>query len=154
MTMRTTRALLVVLAFLGTYFGLLATATAAHAATQSRRVSAFYWAKHQLGCPYEYGHTGPCNNGFDCSGLVMRAWRHVGVGLPRTTGEMLRSWHLVHIHHRNVHRGDLAFYGSGHVELVQWSHTTLGAPEPGEVVRITRWHWNSWHPTKFFRIVG
>lgn len=46
--------------------------------------------------------------------------------------------------------GDLAFYGSGHVELVT-SRGTFGALEPG--TRIG-WHHPSawWHPTMYFRV--
>jgi cell wall-associated NlpC family hydrolase len=39
------------------------------------------FAQAQVGHPYCWGGTGPrC---FDCSGLVMTAWRQVGVSLPR-----------------------------------------------------------------------
>src|SRR5215468_5967502 len=61
-----------------------------------RRLRAYRWAARQAGHPYVYGGTGP---GFDCSGLVMMAYRHAGVHLPRTTGGMLASsllrlvWH-------------------------------------------------------------
>ncbi len=40
------------------------------------------YAQAQVGRPYCWGGTGPrC---FDCSGLVMMAWRQVGVSLPRS----------------------------------------------------------------------
>ena len=44
--------------------------------TQAEKAVAFVFA--QLGCPYVYGSTGPCADGFDCSGLV-----HGGLGLGR-----------------------------------------------------------------------
>lgn len=116
------------------------------------RVRAYEWAAQQMGCPYTWGGTGPCGNGYDCSGLVMQAWKHAGVTLPRTTYEMLSSRHLQLIHWRKPKRGDLAFFGSGHVELVQWRYTTLGAPEPGESVRIEDWQGSDWRPTAFYRV--
>jgi cell wall-associated NlpC family hydrolase len=126
----------------------LLTPQQAHASTTPRREIALAWAEHQAGKPYEWGGTGPY--GFDCSGLVMEAWRHAGVALPRTTYEMLASWHLVWIPASQRQRGDLAFYGSGHVELVT-AHGTFGAEEPGTLVG---WHYPSvwWHPTAYYRI--
>src|SRR5208337_3496342 len=44
--------------------------------TQADAAVAFVFA--QLGCPYVYGSTGPCKDGFDCSGLVMSAWASAG----------------------------------------------------------------------------
>ena len=44
--------------------------------TQADAAVAFVFK--QLGCPYNYGATGPCSVGFDCSGLVMSAWASAG----------------------------------------------------------------------------
>lgn len=99
---------------------------------------------------YAWGGTGWW--GYDCSGLVYAAYRHEGIYLPRTTYEMLASWHLVRIPAWEARRGDLAFYGYGHVEFVTaWRHTTLGAQRPGTLVG---WHHSSswWHPTMYFRV--
>src|SRR5262245_25762194 len=74
------------------------------------RLRAYRWATTQAGHPYVWGGTGP---GYDCSGLVMMAYRHAGINLPRTTYGMLASRLLVRIWHPR--QGDLAFYGSGHV---------------------------------------
>src|SRR6266581_5619778 len=51
--------------------------------TQAGKAIAFAYA--QLGCPYVYGGTGPCQMGFDCSGLVQAAWAAAGVQIPRDT---------------------------------------------------------------------
>jgi cell wall-associated NlpC family hydrolase len=122
--------------------------TPASASSTPRRITALRWAERQAGKPYEYGGTGPW--GFDCSGLVMESYRHAGIGLPRTTYGMLASSRLVRVSASQRRRGDLAFYGSGHVELVT-SAGTFGAAAPGTLVG---WHHPSvwWHPTMYFRV--
>jgi cell wall-associated NlpC family hydrolase len=44
---------------------------------------AISFAENQLGKPYLFGGTGP--DAFDCSGLVMMAYRAAGVNIPRTS---------------------------------------------------------------------
>jgi len=121
----------------------------ASAAAAPARMVALTWATHQAGKPYCYGGTGP--SCFDCSGLVMEAYAHAGIALPRTTYAMLASPHLVRIAASARKRGDLAFYGSGHVELVTANGHTFGAAAPGTLLW---WHIPSaaWHPTMYFRV--
>jgi cell wall-associated NlpC family hydrolase len=105
-------------------------------------------AETRTGAWYVYGGAGP--SVFDCSGLVYWASHKLGVNMPRTTYGMLASSHLYRVY--SPRRGDLAFYGSGHVEFVTtWYHTTFGAQNSGTRVG---WHrWNAyWHPTMYFRI--
>lgn len=111
-----------------------------------RRLRAYWWAQKQAGHPYVWGGTGP---GFDCSGLVMMAWRHAGVDLPRTTTEMLASPLLVRVWHPRM--GDLAFYGTGHVELFRKWGWTFGAHDAGSVVGLIHYGWG-WVPTAFYRV--
>ena len=54
-------------------------------ATQADKAVAFAYA--QLGCPYVYGGTGPCPQGYDCSGLAQAAWAAAGVAIPRDSYE-------------------------------------------------------------------
>lgn len=130
-------------------------AQAASASTASRRGDAYVWATHQRGCWYEYGAAGPCGNGYDCSGLVMAAYNRVGIHLPHNTVQMLNSGKLTRVSSSSLHRGDLAFYGSGHVELVRWAHETLGALEQGTRVAFHRWYPSSgWEPTSFYHVNG
>jgi cell wall-associated NlpC family hydrolase len=115
---------------------------------RSRRLRAYIWAAHQRGKPYCWGGTSGC---FDCSGLVMSAYRHVGLHFGRDTANMLASTRLVRVSHRRAKKGNLAFYGTGHVELVAGRKYTLGALHSGTRIgwhRINRW----WHPTMYFRI--
>jgi cell wall-associated NlpC family hydrolase len=105
-------------------------------------------AETRTGDWYSYGSAGPY--AFDCSGLVYWASHRLGVNMPRTTYGMLASSHLYRVY--SPRRGDLAFYGSGHVEFVTaWYHTTFGAQNTG--TRVGWHHWNAyWHPTMYFRI--
>lgn len=135
------------------------TAPAAHAAPVAhsapaaltplqREGIALNWAETQTGKPYIYGGTGPY--GYDCSGLVYVAFQHAGIYLPRTTYGMLASPHLHRVY--PPRRGDLAFYGSGHVEFVTiWYHTTFGAHDSGSTIGWINWSgW--WHPTAYYRV--
>jgi cell wall-associated NlpC family hydrolase len=63
--------------------------------------------------PYCYGGTGP--DCFDCSGLVVAAYRWAGVNLPVRTSTQLRSW-TTGTSLRYARTGDLLLY-SGHVEI-------------------------------------
>jgi|SRR5450755_1418689 cell wall-associated NlpC family hydrolase len=129
-----------------------ATVRAAHraAATSSHlELNAWRYALRQRGKPYIWGGTGPY--GFDCSGLVYAAYRSRGVWLPRTTYGMLGSWHLVRIRKSQARRGDLAFFGSGHVELYDRGSYTFGAADPGSLIGFHRMN-SYWHPTMYFRV--
>lgn len=117
--------------------------------TQPRHLSAFYWARTQAGHPYVWGGTGP---GYDCSGLVVTAYAREGIRLPHSTYAMLSSGML--IRESSPRPGDLAFFGSGHVELVAViPRTTFGALDYG---RPVWWHPIStwWHPSMYFRVRG
>jgi cell wall-associated NlpC family hydrolase len=63
--------------------------------------------------PYCYGGTGP--DCFDCSGLVIAAYRWAGVKLPVRTSTQMRSW-TTGTSLKYARTGDLLLY-SGHVEI-------------------------------------
>ena len=115
--------------------------------------AALNWAeRHATGCWYYYGGTG-CSPGYDCSGLVMQAFGHgAGIWLPHSTYAMLRSPRLHWIPLSQARRGDLMFYGSGHVEInTIWYHGTFGAHDWGQRVGWITWGpW--WHPTAAYRV--
>ena len=114
--------------------------------TRPARLRAYRWAARRAGHTYTWGGTGPA---FDCSGLVMMAYRHAGVRLPRTTTGMLASPLLVRVVHPRM--GDLAFYGSGHVELFRRWGYTFGAHDSDLPVSLIHYS-QYWHPTAFYRV--
>ncbi len=124
-------------------------AAAAAARAARVRIRAWRWALRQRGKPYIWGGIGPF--GFDCSGLVYAAYRAAGVTLPRTTYEMLDSWRLVRIPKWKAQRGDLAFFGSGHVELYAGGNWTFGAATTGTLVGFHEMN-SFWHPTMYFEV--
>jgi cell wall-associated NlpC family hydrolase len=103
--------------------------------------TAIKYAQSQLGKPYLFGGTGP--DAFDCSGLVMMAYRAAGVdGIPRTAHE---QWHWgPQVAASAVSPGDLVFFVGadgtptqpGHVGLVIGKNTMIEAYATGVPVRI------------------
>lgn len=113
------------------------------------RLAAWHWALRQRGKPYIWGGVGP--RGFDCSGLVWAAYRSVGIDLPRTTYEMLDSHDLIRISKGQARRGDLAFFGRGHVELYRRGNWTFGAEHTGTRIGFHQMD-RYWHPTMYFEV--
>ncbi|MEE4422436.1 C40 family peptidase [Streptomyces bugieae] len=109
------------------------TPTARPARPTRSAAGAVAYARAQLGKPYVWGGAGP--RGFDCSGLVMRAWQAAGVTLPRTT------WGQIHAGTATTRSrlvpGDLVLsYGGGHVGLYIGDGQVIHAPRPGTVVTV------------------
>jgi peptidoglycan DL-endopeptidase CwlO len=96
--------------------------------TQADKAVAFAFA--QLGCPYVYGGTGPCNLGFDCSGLAQAAWAAAGVAIPRDSYEQWAE--LPHVSVSDIEPGDLLIYnGEGHVAMYVGDGYIIDAPQTG-----------------------
>ena len=115
--------------------------------------AALNWAeRHAAGCWYSYGGSS-CSRGYDCSGLVMEAFGHgAGIWLPHSTYAMVDDPHLHRIPLSQAQRGDLMFYGSGHVEIdTIWYHQTFGAHDWGQPVGWITWG-SSWYPTAAYRV--
>jgi cell wall-associated NlpC family hydrolase len=109
--------------------------------TQAGKAVAFAYA--QLGCPYVYGGTGPCQAGFDCSGLAQAAWASAGVAIPRDSYEQWAE--LPHVSVSSIEPGDLLIYdGEGHVAMYVGNGYIIDAPQTGmDVERIpmsTPWY--------------
>ncbi len=101
--------------------------------TGSQADAAVAFAYAQIGCPYVYGATGPCPDGYDCSGLVMQAWAHAGITIPRDTYEQWAS--LPHISSSAIEPGDLLYYnGESHVAMYVGGGMIIDAPIPGQSV--------------------
>jgi cell wall-associated NlpC family hydrolase len=113
------------------------------------RLAVWRYALRQRGKPYIFGDAGP--RGFDCSGLVYASYRATGIALPRTTYGMLGSWRLVRISRSQARRGDLAFFGTGHVEIFDWGNWTFGAADSGTLIGFHKMN-SFWHPTMYFRV--
>ncbi len=109
--------------------------------TQADKAVAFAYA--QVGCPYVYGGTGPCQLGFDCSGLALAAWAAAGVAIPRDSYEQWAG--LPHVSLSAIEPGDLLIYnGEGHVAIYVGDGYIIDAPQTGmDVERIpmnTPWY--------------
>lgn len=100
---------------------------------------AITFAEQQLGKPYLWGATGP--DAYDCSGLVMAAYRAAGVDVPRTAAEQW-AWGPP-VPAADVKPGDLVYFvadgtatSPGHVGMVIGQGLMIDAPAPGQPVRI------------------
>ena len=123
----------------------------ASAAAESPGGRALDWAEaNYTGHWYLYGGIWPDP---DCSGLVMESvLRADSITLPRTTYGMLSSPRLHQIPLAGIQRGDLLFYGSGHVEFATaWYHVSFGAHDTGSRAGWITWGWG-WQPTMAFRL--
>jgi peptidoglycan DL-endopeptidase CwlO len=99
------------------------------------------FARSQIGKPYLWGGTGP--DAFDCSGLMMMAYRSVGINIPRTSEEQWTWGPRVAPGHEQP--GDLVFFAGsdgtttspGHVAMVIGHGMMVEAYATGFPIRIT-----------------
>ncbi|NUR70016.1 MAG: hypothetical protein HOU81_04280 [Hamadaea sp.] len=92
------------------------------------------FALGQLGKAYRWAGEGP--DGFDCSGLVLAAYKRVGKELPHNSA---RQFDVVHkIKRDQLQPGDLIFFYRDlhHVGIYIGGDRMVHAPTPGEKVRI------------------
>ncbi|TXL84565.1 peptidoglycan endopeptidase [Streptomyces sp. IB2014 016-6] len=100
-------------------------------APKSRAKPVVAFARAQLGKPYVWGGTGP--RGYDCSGLVMRAWEKAGVQLPRTTWGQVKAGRATT--RGKLVPGDLIISNNGgHVQLYIGDGKVIHAPGKGRTV--------------------
>jgi cell wall-associated NlpC family hydrolase len=110
------------------------------AAQKAAARRAVHFAYRQLGKPYRWGGAGP--RSFDCSGLVMAAWRRGGVGLPHRADI---QYHVVRrkVPFRSLRPGDLVFFsGARHVGIYVGRGRFVHAPHTGTVIQrgvLTGW---------------
>ena len=121
------------------------TAAAAAAGVPGKAAAAaIAFARQQLGQPYLWGGTGP--DAFDCSGLVMMAYRSAGISIARTSQDQWASEQQVPA--SQVQPGDLVFFAGadgtvtspGHVGLVvdPARHLMIEAYATGYPVRYSQ----------------
>jgi cell wall-associated NlpC family hydrolase len=103
--------------------------------TSSKGAAAVWWAGKALGRPYVWAATGP--NAFDCSGLTMWAYSHVGISLPHYSRAQYNSG--PHVGRSHLKPGDLVFFGSPihHVGMYIGGGQFIEAPHSGADVRIS-----------------
>jgi len=103
--------------------------------------TAIAYAEQQLGKPYLWGGTGP--DAFDCSGLVMMAYRAAGISIARTTFEQWAG--EVRVPASQVQPGDLVFFAGadgtvtnpGHVGMVIGNGKMIEAYATGFPIRVS-----------------
>lgn len=96
---------------------------------------ALAFAKASIGKPYRYGAAGP--NAFDCSGLVMSAFKKAGVTLPRTSSA--QSTVGTAVSRDDLRPGDLVFFYSpvSHVGIYIGDGKMVHASTTGQPVQIS-----------------
>jgi cell wall-associated NlpC family hydrolase len=102
--------------------------------------TAIAFAEQQLGKPYQWGGTGP--DAFDCSGLVMMAYRAAGIAIARTSQAQWATEPRVQA--SQAEPGDLVFFAGadgtpaspGHVGLVIGNGKMIEAYATGFPVRV------------------
>jgi cell wall-associated NlpC family hydrolase len=93
------------------------------------------FALAQLGDPYLWAGNGP--DQWDCSGLMVAAYRQIGITIPRTTWGQAVTGYGVSL--ANVLPGDLIIFNSdqSHVGMAINAHEVVHAPQAGDVVKVT-----------------
>jgi cell wall-associated NlpC family hydrolase len=96
---------------------------------------AIQYAMAQVGKSYVYGAAGP--NAFDCSGLMMMAWRQAGISLPHSSRAQYGIGH--HVSSSELQPGDLVFYYSpiSHVAMYLGNGLIVEAANPGAGIRVS-----------------
>jgi len=111
------------------------TAPAIHIAGAAGKAVSF--ARAHLGDWYQFGADGPST--FDCSGLVLWAYKQQGVNLPHSSQAQSGMGQLISSRSA-LQPGDLVFYGSSksihHVGIYVGNGQMVDAPDTGSVVRI------------------
>lgn len=126
----------------------LGTGTSRGSAAQG--AAAVAWAVARVGTPYVWGGVGP--DGYDCSGLTMKAWRDAGVNLNRTSRDQYKQ--VRKITYDEMRPGDLVFWGSNannpdsitHVAMWMGNNQIVEAPRAGVPVRVTSMRWSGTMP--------
>jgi cell wall-associated NlpC family hydrolase len=95
-------------------------------------------AKKYLGTKYVFGSADPAK-GLDCSALVQRAYKDMGIDLPRNSWEQAKSGTKVDSL-KQAKAGDILAFGSPvhHVGIYLGDGRMIAAPKPGDHVKIEK----------------
>jgi len=112
-----------------------------HLTGNSVGVQALRWALSKVGDMYLWGAAGP--DRFDCSGLVMWAYEHVGIQLDHFTGDQWNEG--VHVSRSQLQPGDLVFFFGdlGHVGMYVGNGLMVDAPQTGQPVQVQPVFWSA-----------
>jgi cell wall-associated NlpC family hydrolase len=107
-------------------------------------------ARKYLGIPYVFGGTNP-KTGLDCSGLVQRVYKDLGIDLPRLVRhQRLEGQPVANL--AAAKPGDLLIFdGYQHIGIYLGGGKMIHAPQPGEQVKIGNVYET---PTSIRRIVS
>ena len=108
---------------------------------------AIQFTKEQLGEPYLWGGNGP--DAWDCSGILVKAFRAAGVQIPRVANDQYEKGGA-HLPVRDAQAGDLIFWATDtsnprtvhHVGMYLGGDEYIHAPQTGDVVKISKINWN------------
>ncbi|CAM3464651.1 NlpC/P60 family protein [Stackebrandtia soli] len=90
-------------------------------------------AMAQRGKPYVWAASGP--GGYDCSGLILDAYRQLGINLPHNAAAQYNM--SMHISRDQLQPGDAVFYnGLQHVAMYIGDGYVVHAPTFGDVVKV------------------
>lgn len=100
---------------------------------------AIKFALAQQGKPYVWGATGP--ESYDCSGLMLAAYKNAGLIIPRVAADQYNSGS--HVPVAQAQPGDLIFWASHpnnpvtieHVAMYLGNNEVVEAPDTGDVVK-------------------
>ncbi|HEX3258404.1 MAG TPA: NlpC/P60 family protein [Pseudonocardia sp.] len=109
---------------------------AAPATGSSVGARALALAKGKLGAPYVWGAAGP--SAFDCSGLIVWAYKQLGVSLPHSSATL--STMGTPVSKAALQPGDLVFFYSpvSHVGIYAGNGMVLNATQSGEPVQFSK----------------